>query len=118
MPTDLTSLAGNPPRTPLTRMVDHDLPCARCGYNLRTLDAGANCPECAAPVAHSLSLSGLALPDRRRLRLMIVSALVGYLITPVNVAQVLLGYRVIAPRIEWLAVLLTSEAAYNAAWGA
>jgi hypothetical protein len=32
-----------------------DLPCSKCGYNLRTLAAEAICPECAAPVAPSLA---------------------------------------------------------------
>lgn len=31
-----------------------DAPCARCGYNLRGLMCDGRCPECAAPVEHSL----------------------------------------------------------------
>lgn len=38
-----------------TNMIEHDLPCAGCGYNLRTQLADGRCPECAAPVAHSLN---------------------------------------------------------------
>lgn len=36
-----------------TAVIDHDLPCTQCGYNLRGLTSGMNCPECAAPVARS-----------------------------------------------------------------
>src|SRR5688572_29680452 len=31
--------------------VDADVPCGRCGYNLRGLKAGGACPECGLPVA-------------------------------------------------------------------
>jgi uncharacterized repeat protein (TIGR04138 family) len=30
-----------------------DVPCVRCGYNLRTLDTGGKCPECATEVIRS-----------------------------------------------------------------
>jgi uncharacterized membrane protein len=30
--------------------IDHDLPCPRCGYNLRGLNYGRNCPECGSPI--------------------------------------------------------------------
>lgn len=30
-----------------------DIPCARCGYNLRSLSAGGLCPECGSPVRDS-----------------------------------------------------------------
>lgn len=35
--------------------VDHDLPCTRCGYNLRTLSLDARCPECGQLVDISLA---------------------------------------------------------------
>ena len=34
-------------------IVDHDLACVQCGYNLRTLSPDALCPECATPVART-----------------------------------------------------------------
>ncbi|MCB9854110.1 MAG: hypothetical protein H6818_00370 [Phycisphaerales bacterium] len=49
--------------------VDHiviaDLPCRRCGYNLRTLAEEGHCPECGAPVQHSTRdhILHLAAPD-------------------------------------------------------
>jgi hypothetical protein len=39
--------------------VADDVPCAHCGYNVRTLPADGVCPECAHPVAWSLRGSGL-----------------------------------------------------------
>ena len=39
-------------------MVDRDLPCIRCGYNLRTLASDRRCPECAMPVGLTTSLGG------------------------------------------------------------
>jgi len=34
-----------------------DLPCVRCGYNLRGLKAEGNCPECGASVGKSLDFA-------------------------------------------------------------
>ncbi len=36
------------------QLVEADLSCVQCGYNLRTLAITAACPECATLVAHSL----------------------------------------------------------------
>ncbi|MFQ5806454.1 MAG: hypothetical protein ACE5I3_08390 [Phycisphaerae bacterium] len=46
--------ADNPP-LPLDddRHVAVDLPCGKCGYNLRTLSVDGICPECACPVRSS-----------------------------------------------------------------
>ncbi|MGD8451183.1 MAG: hypothetical protein PVJ57_05140 [Phycisphaerae bacterium] len=41
-----------------------DRRCCRCGYNLRGLDPAGDCPECAAPVSHSLAANGLRYADR------------------------------------------------------
>ena len=35
-------------------LAHHDIPCLRCGYNLRGLSEDGVCPECGAPVARSL----------------------------------------------------------------
>lgn len=35
-------------------VIDHDLPCIHCGYNLRTLHSTAVCPECGSPVTDTL----------------------------------------------------------------
>jgi hypothetical protein len=46
---------GEPGVTVATR-VEGDVPCGRCGYNLRTLAVEGVCPECAALVGESLRL--------------------------------------------------------------
>jgi hypothetical protein len=42
--------------------------CLRCGYNLRGLEPGGVCPECALPVRHSLNSDSLRFADRSWLR--------------------------------------------------
>src|SRR5689334_8484982 len=37
------------------QMIDYDLPCNGCGYNLRGLAIEGNCPECACRIAFSAS---------------------------------------------------------------
>lgn len=43
--------------------LDHNLPCLRCGYNLRTLSPDARCPECSTPIAASLNPALLRYDD-------------------------------------------------------
>jgi hypothetical protein len=48
-------------------VVDEDLPCFRCGYNVRGLACDGQCPECAASIAetlrrHAAELAGRLLP--------------------------------------------------------
>src|SRR5438309_891509 len=38
-----------------TNMIEADLPCAVCGYNLRTLDPAGRCPECGHAVFSSIA---------------------------------------------------------------
>lgn len=46
--------AAAPPRPPPDPHIDADLPCVRCGYNLRKLAVDHVCPECAHPAFASL----------------------------------------------------------------
>ena len=49
-------LSPNPTSEPL---IDFDLPCVACGYNLRMQPRDGRCPECATPVAKSLNTFAL-----------------------------------------------------------
>lgn len=49
-------------------VVEADLDCIRCGYNLRTLTCSGQCPECGERVALSLPGRTLAAADARWLR--------------------------------------------------
>lgn len=42
-----------------------DLACMRCGYMLRGLDPGGNCPECGFPIEHSMRGDWLRYADRQ-----------------------------------------------------
>ncbi|MBM4107629.1 MAG: hypothetical protein FJ255_02275 [Phycisphaerae bacterium] len=50
------------------RTIEVDLPCVRCRYLLRGVDARGQCPECALPIAESFDPRRLLLADRRWLR--------------------------------------------------
>jgi len=63
-------------------VVEGDLPCAICGYNLKGLAADINCPECGQPVARTLSPNLLrSNPEwlRRQATTMFVLAAIGLL---------------------------------------
>ena len=45
-----------------------DLPCRRCGYNLRSLARDARCPECSFPVIRCLRRDDLGYGDPRYVR--------------------------------------------------
>ena len=55
-----------------------DVPCARCGYDLRGLIAESCCPECGESIARSVDAAGkvpLAAADRRWLRRIAIAPL-------------------------------------------
>jgi hypothetical protein len=41
---------------PPAEVIDRDIPCRRCGYDLRMLRADARCPECGGSIAESIEL--------------------------------------------------------------
>jgi hypothetical protein len=73
----MTAISTAPPPV----QVEENLPCLRCGYNLRTLSPDSRCPECSTPIALSRDPSLLRYADpawtyglRVALGLMIFSA--------------------------------------------
>ncbi|MEM9414720.1 MAG: DUF4190 domain-containing protein [Planctomycetota bacterium] len=45
-------------------VIDHDMACSACGYNLRTRKMRETCPECGAPVRQSFIEPGPAPAER------------------------------------------------------
>jgi len=48
---------------PSVPSLEQNIPCLRCGYNLRTLSSDARCPECATPISSSLDPALLRYAD-------------------------------------------------------
>lgn len=74
--------------------IDFDLPCLRCGYNLRTLRVSGVCPECGEPVSLTTDLG--ATKDRRiALREIAYSAwLLSWLLPSLTLLTIALGFAV------------------------
>jgi hypothetical protein len=51
-----------------TNTLSSDIPCIRCGYNLRSMAVDSRCPECGSAIADSLVPRPLAHVDRKVLR--------------------------------------------------
>jgi hypothetical protein len=60
------ALMGADTSTTPTPTIETDLPCAQCGYNLRTQPADGRCPECNHPVAVSVEAHRGGDPFNRR----------------------------------------------------
>jgi hypothetical protein len=41
-----------------SQMIGGDIPCSRCGYNLRALESHGLCPECGGSIAQSIEVDG------------------------------------------------------------
>ncbi|MFW6038854.1 MAG: hypothetical protein ACOC9P_00065, partial [bacterium] len=61
----LAALGCHPLSLDATGHLEDDLPCIRCGYDLRGLTADTSCPECGAPVAWSLRHAKPCFADPR-----------------------------------------------------
>lgn len=53
---------------PEASQIAHDLPCAACGYNLRTLDRNGVCSECGRAVRDSLLPAAVGYPSFQAIR--------------------------------------------------
>jgi len=67
--------------------VDIDLPCIRCGYDLRTMTTEGHCPECLAPVSWAMHGDLRVRPVRRWMDLQIL----GCGVSIVGVTMLLIG---------------------------
>ncbi|MCO6435825.1 MAG: hypothetical protein J5J06_01910 [Phycisphaerae bacterium] len=61
----MPDVTGNSGEIDPNLTVARDVPCRRCGYNLRGLSPAGRCPECAAPVIVALQPDILAFADPR-----------------------------------------------------
>jgi hypothetical protein len=80
------------------RTLTTDLPCLRCGYNLRTLSTAASCPECNYPAVLTL-WGGLPMVDTRRRRRLLAA-----------------GVAALALALLWFTVLASSNPGYTVAF--
>jgi hypothetical protein len=55
----MTAITSNFPSV----LLSENIPCLRCGYNLRALSKDSRCPECSTPVASSLNPTLLRYAD-------------------------------------------------------
>jgi hypothetical protein len=61
---DKMSQAGaDPSNSPARTSIADDIPCCKCGYNLRGLETGSRCPECSTAVSTSLRGDSLFYGD-------------------------------------------------------
>ncbi|HRP63864.1 MAG TPA: hypothetical protein PK400_11260 [Phycisphaerales bacterium] len=73
---------------PEARVIDTDLPCRNCSYNLRGLPSDRVCPECGAPIrkqrpAEYSLLSDAPLAEIKQLRLGLWMAMASLVATPI-----------------------------------
>jgi hypothetical protein len=93
--------------------IERDLPCARCGYNLRGVVVDERCPECGSPIQYSLHGDWLRYADRhwagqvlRGLQWTMVSRraiailYVTFIVSVLVIAVVLLGPFAVPPTVE------------------
>jgi hypothetical protein len=99
--------------------IDRDLPCAGCGYNLRGLNYGRDCPECGLaiepPGADQDVLLAGGWPGRGALRIGLAAAF-GCLVVAVCARFVLFvgGFKGVSP--ELARVYLTTGLVLSAVW--
>jgi hypothetical protein len=76
--------------------VETDLPCTRCGYNLRRLPIFGRCPECGFPVAGSLP-DRFRIPEAGRIAAALQQAARGWTVIAATIAVAVLGGIMLVP---------------------
>ena len=88
----------------LAAPISVDIPCDTCGYNLRSLNTAALCPECRTPVAASIVQTTIVgVPTSRTERRWAVFVIAG-----------IVGMLVLYPQILWVELFMDfNEAAFG-----
>jgi hypothetical protein len=73
-----TTMPSSDSTIPAAAIIETDVPCRSCGYNLRTLAVAGICPECATPVSESLRGDLLRYADPNFLRRLMVGTRLVY----------------------------------------
>ncbi|OWY70566.1 hypothetical protein B7486_13170 [cyanobacterium TDX16] len=95
-------------------LIDADLECVGCGYNLRTLARDANCPECAAPVGDSVDAFPPAFLFRRWSSIRWIR--LGLLLWVLSILAWAGGFIYCTMRVAWATELwIAARWSYNAA---
>lgn len=93
--------------------VEFDLPCLRCGYNLRTLRVSGACPECGEEVGWTARMSSAARQRWTLCEIRTISLLLGWLVPALiagTIAVWLIDYRLLpATWATWLIVFTLLE---------
>ncbi len=119
------ALAGHEHR-PVDLLIERDLPCTGCGYNLRGIAENGACPECGRAAVQSIHGDRLHFADprwmstiRRGLRLILQVLLGGYLLAITLVSLLpsdsVLGKFLFAVFVPSLASMLMCVGVYRAA---
>lgn len=70
----MTDNTSDPTTTHATTQNENDVPCIRCGYNLRGLTAVGRCPECGEATEISMRGRNLAAADQSWIRSLVFGA--------------------------------------------
>ena len=105
--------------TPAAEVIDADLCCVACNYNLRMQPADGRCPECGAAIRHTLAFPHLSRSAPRWLVSLVDSVTVLLVALAVAFACVVIGFRrdtayalgaaVVPWGVAWFAVWLLTR---------
>jgi hypothetical protein len=119
-PDPSTTRSAAPAAPPADAYVARDIPCAACGYNLRTLPVTATCPECGASIDRTLRRLRRPLVPADHRRKLARGAVLLAAALPTGLATMLLNGLVLrrpaAPLLTALQVLVALALVLGAAW--